>query len=114
MNDIVWSYRDNDFNTDRELVGYSVMASDGPIGQIDESSTEATGQWLVVDTGFWIFGKKRLIPAGTVTGIDHEGGTVVVNVSKDEIRSAPDFDKDDWNDEAKARHTDYYSGLDDR
>ena len=26
--------------------------------------------YLVVDTGFWIFGKKRLIPAGVVTHVD--------------------------------------------
>lgn len=112
MNDIVWSYRDNDFNTDKDLVGYSVMARDGSIGSIDESSTEATGQWLVVDTGFWIFGKKRLIPAGTVTGIDHEGKTVVVYVTKDQIKSAPDFDKDEWDEDARARHTDYYADID--
>ena len=49
-----------------DLVGYDVEATDGHIGKIDEASNEAAGQYLVVDTGFWIFGKKRLIPAGVV------------------------------------------------
>ena len=109
MSDTVWSYRDTTWSQDSDLVGYDVEATDGSIGKIDEASSEAAGQWLVVDTGFWIFGKKRLIPAGAVTGIDHDGKTVMVNLTKDQIKSAPDYDKDDWNDDARGRHTDYYT-----
>ena len=109
MSDTVWSYRDTTWNQDSDLVGYDVEASDGSIGKIDEASTEAAGQWLVVDTGFWIFGKKRLIPAGAVSGVDHDGKTVIVNMSKDQIKSAPDFDKDNWNDDSRRQHTDYYT-----
>ena len=114
MSDTVWSYRDTTWNQDSDLVGYDVEASDGSIGKIDEASTEAAGQWLVVDTGFWIFGKKRLIPAGTVSGVDHDGKTVIVNMSKDQIKSAPDFDKDDWNDDSRSQHTDYYTPYSER
>ena len=117
MSDTVWSYRDSTWSQDSDLIGYDVMASDGSIGKIDEASTEAAAQWLVVDTGFWIFGKKRLIPAGTVAGVDHHGRTVIVNMTKDEIKSAPDFEKDDWDEDARSRHADYYTpypGRDDR
>ena len=109
MSDTVWSYRDTTWSQDSDLVGYDVEATDGSIGKIDEASSEAAGQWLVVDTGFWIFGKKRLIPAGAVTGIDHDGKTVMVNLTKDQIKSAPDYDKDDWDDDSRSRHTDYYT-----
>ena len=34
--------------------------------------------YVVVDTGFWIFGKKRLIPAGVVSAVVHEDKTVHV------------------------------------
>ena len=105
----MWTYRDSTWTTTSDLVGYDVEATDGSIGKIDEASTEATGQWLVVDTGFWIFGKKRLIPAGAVTGVDHEAQTVMVNMSKDAIKAAPDYDKDDWGDDSRTRHTDYYT-----
>ena len=50
------------------MTGFDVEAIDGSIGKIDESSFEADNSHIVVDTGFWIFGKKRLIPAGAVTG----------------------------------------------
>ena len=107
--DIVWSYRDNDWIRDRDLVGYSVEASDGSIGSIDEASTDAAAQWLVVDTGFWIFGKRRLIPAGAVTGVDHEAERVMVNISKEQIKAAPDYDAAAWGEEARGRHAEYYT-----
>ena len=40
------------------LVGYDVEAIDGHIGKIDEATTETSRQYVVVDTGFWIFGKS--------------------------------------------------------
>lgn len=63
---------------------------------------------MVVDTGFWIFGKKRLIPAGAVTGVDHGEEKVHVSMAKDQVKDAPDYDSDDWNDDARSRHSDYY------
>ena len=47
----------------------------------------------MVDTGFWIFGKKRLIPAGVVTRVDHADRKVYVSMTKDQIKNAPDYDE---------------------
>jgi len=91
----VWLYRDTlrpSLNT-RNLIGYGVEATDGHIGKIDEASAETTRNYLVVDTGFWIFGKKRLIPAGVVTTVDHDKQQVFVAMTKDEIKQAPDYDE---------------------
>ena len=63
---------------------------------------------MVVDTGIWIFGKKRLIPAGAIMSVDHDSKSVHVAMSKDQIKSAPDYDRDDWDDSARTRHSDYY------
>jgi len=93
----VWTYRSTlsqDPAMIDKLVGYDVEASDGHIGKIDEASTETNRNYLVVDTGFWIFGKKRLIPAGVVTRIDHDSRNVYVTMTKDQIKNAPDFDAD--------------------
>ena len=70
-----------------------VEATDGSIGKIDESSVAAGQAYLVVDTGFWIFGKKRLIPAGVVQRLDDAAQKVYVSLSKNEIKGAPDFDE---------------------
>ena len=105
----MWDYRDSTWTDGGDLTGYDVEASDGSIGKVDKATNDVGNASIVVDTGFWIFGKKRLIPAGAVTGIDHDGRTVIVNLTKDEIKSAPDYDKDDWDDDSRGRHTDYYT-----
>ena len=48
-----------------------------------------------MDTGFWIFGKKRLIPAGVVSTVDHDSKSVHVNMTKEQIKSAPDYERAD-------------------
>jgi len=90
----MWSYRSDLTNHDRDLIGYDVEAVDGSIGKIDETSNDADHSHLVVDTGFWIFGKKRLIPAGVVSRVDATEQKVYVDITKEQIKSAPDFDPD--------------------
>ena len=114
MNDRIWSYRDHEWSEDRDLVGYEVEADGGSIGKVDEASTDASAQWLVVDTGFWIFGKKRVIPAGVVVGIDHESKRIVVSMTRDQVKAAPDYDDSDWAQEdtraqQRERHGEYYA-----
>ena len=94
-NQTVWDYRESlrtDLADQANLVGYDVVATDGDIGKIDQATTETSRQYLVVDTGFWIFGKKRLIPAGVVTRVDHGDRKVYVSMTKDQIKQAPDYD----------------------
>ena len=91
----MWDYRSDAGPVDRDIVGYDVEATDGHIGKIDESSYDAGQAFIVVDTGFWIFGKKRLIPAGVVQQIDHDDAKVFVTLAKEQIKQAPDFDERD-------------------
>jgi hypothetical protein len=105
----LWEYDVSTLRPDRDVVGYDVEASDGSIGKIDEASNDATSSYLVVDTGFWIFGKKRLIPAGVVRRVDDEERKVYVSMTKDQIKSAPDFDAQDRDD--RDRYEAYYGSL---
>ena len=91
----IWMYRETLGDTvgaERDLAGYDVQATDGSIGKIDKASNEAGRGFLVVDTGFWIFGKKRLIPVGVVPDVDHQARTVSVSMTKEQLKQAPDFD----------------------
>jgi hypothetical protein len=74
-----------------DLIGYQVLATDGEIGHIDHATDEIDAAAIVVDTGFWIFGKKRMIPAGVIDRIDAQDGSVRVRLTKDDIRHAPDY-----------------------
>ena len=89
----MWDYRADAGFDGQDIVGYNVEATDGGIGKIDESSVAAGKAYMVVDTGFWIFGKKRLIPAGVVQRVDDEARKVYVSLTKDQIKAAPDFDE---------------------
>ena len=76
-----------------DLTGFDVEATDGSIGKIDEATYDTGNACVIVDTGFWIFGKKRMIPAGTITEIDLDNQTARVNLTKEQIKSAPDYDE---------------------
>jgi hypothetical protein len=91
----MWDYQDGVGQAGRDVIGYDVEATDGGIGKIDEASDEAGSAYLVVDTGFWIFGKKRMIPAGVIERVDDQDRKVYVAMSKDDIKSAPDFSDQD-------------------
>jgi hypothetical protein len=88
----VWAYREASWAT-TDLTGFGVEALDGSIGKIDEASAEVGSSHLVVDTGPWIFGKKVLLPAGIVGGIDETDEKVFVYRTKEEIKNAPEYDE---------------------
>jgi len=105
----LWEYEVSVSRPERDVVGYDVEATDGSIGTIDEASNRAASSYLVVDTGFWIFGKKRMIPAGVITRVDDEEQKVFVAMTKDQIKSAPDFEERDRDD--RERYETYYGSL---
>lgn len=104
----LWNYRHDVEVVDAELVGFDVEATDGGIGTIDRASVAVDDAYLVVDTGFWILGKKRLIPAQAVKQINFETKVVYLDMSKDEVRDAPDLRADDGRPEPRAPFDDYY------
>ena len=51
----------------RNLTGYAVEATDGHIGNVGPMNDDDMARGcVIVDTGFWIFGKKRMVPAGAL------------------------------------------------
>jgi hypothetical protein len=94
----VWTYRERSklgtdmLGTGTDLTGYGVEALDGSIGKVDKATYDIAKSYLVVDTGPWIFGKKVMLPAGVVRQIDSDAELVYVNRTKDQIKSAPEFD----------------------
>ncbi|MFB7668246.1 PRC-barrel domain containing protein [Kitasatospora sp. NPDC056138] len=92
MSRSIWTHGENSgYEHGQDLVGYAVEAVDGRIGHVDRHSPEVGAAHLVVDTGAWIFGKRVLLPAGTVVRIDHPERIVHVDRSKEEIKAAPEY-----------------------
>ncbi|WDZ87376.1 PRC-barrel domain containing protein [Micromonospora cathayae] len=103
-----WRYRDESGVTGADLVGYQVEATDGSIGKIDEASHEVNASYLVVETGPWIFGRTVVLPAGTVSHVDHGTRTVHVDRSRDQIKAAPEYDATDRDPAFRNRLGGYY------
>jgi hypothetical protein len=92
-----------------DLTGFNVEARDGGIGKVDEATHEAGGSFVVVDTGPWIFGKKVMLPAGLIRDVDLDTETIFVDLTKDEIKNAPEFDEKRYRDESYRNELgDYY------
>ena len=107
----LWTYPETVGRMD--LTGFDVEAVDGSIGKVDEAAQDVGESYIVVDTGVWIFGKKALLPAGTVERVDRDEDKVYVDRTKDEIEHAPDFDKDHYReDDYRSTVGDYYAGRD--
>jgi hypothetical protein len=90
----IWVYRGG-LRSDVDLTGYDVEARDGSIGTVDEATNEVGSGYLIVDTGPWIFGKHVLLPAGVIDRIDTDERRVTVGRTRDEIKSAPEYDPQD-------------------
>jgi hypothetical protein len=100
----VWTWTERDTGDEQarpDVTGYAVEATDGHIGTIDEASFDEDARGcIVVDTGFWIFGKKRLIPAGLIQDVDWDEKVVTLSCTKDDVKGAPDLDETRKNDAA--------------
>ena len=91
----LWTYDETSLGVAADkanVIGYQVEALDGSIGKVDEATYDAGSAYIVVDTGPWIFGKKVMLPAGTIRSADHEEEKVFVNRTKEQIKDAPEFE----------------------
>jgi hypothetical protein len=106
----LWTYAGGTGTIDTDLSGFSVEALDGGIGKVDDATYDVGGSFIVVDTGPWIFGKKVLLPAGVIRDVDIDAETVFVNRTKDQIKNAPEFDKDTYHDDSYRGELSTYYG----
>ena len=105
----IWRYRSG-LEISSDLTGFSIEALDGGIGKVDESTIEAAGSFLVVDTGPWIFGKKVMLPGGVIDRVDYDTETVFVNRTKDQIKDSPEFDEKNYTSEGYRTELGNYYG----
>lgn len=78
-----------------ELQGYSIHATDGELGTVDEFyfDTETwTIRYLVVDTGHWLPGRRVLISPLSISGIERTAKRFSVRLTKEQVKNSPDID----------------------
>jgi hypothetical protein len=108
--DSVWDYRESTWTLDRDLVGYEVEAPDGRLGVVVRASSSTDAAYLVVDAVVATTG-LRLVPAGVVTSMHHDGRTVRVALTGAQLAAAPAYEDDALDDSVRAVHDHYFSNL---
>lgn len=112
MDTELWTYRGDMVTKSNEISGFSVEATDGGIGQIDQSSHETGAGYIVVDTGPWIFGKRVMIPAGAITDVDLDDQRVYLSLTKEQVKNSPLLDEDTpMDDDYRSQLGTYYESI---
>ncbi len=98
LSDFDSDYRNSAFGGN-EIKGLDVYAgtTDDKVGSVHDVLLDQTGRmrYLVVDTGFWIFGKKVLVPLGRCRfGQGMERVQAIGLTSKEQLETMPDYNDD--------------------
>ena len=105
------NYRQDIFGGD-DIKGYDVYATEGndKIGSVYDALIDESGsfRYFVIDTGFWVFGKKILVPMGKVQ-IDYDQHRIyVTGMTKQEVENMPEYNDNmtvDYDYEERVRNT---------
>jgi len=88
------NYRQEIFGGD-DIKGYDVYATEGneKIGSVYDALIDESGsfRYFVIDSGFWVFGKKVLVPMGQVQ-IDYDQHRIyITGMTKHEVENMPEY-----------------------
>jgi uncharacterized protein YrrD len=80
-----------------DITGYSIEARDGGIGRVDDILIDDKNwrvQYLVVDTGGFLPGRKILLAPQWIENFDLNDTSVQVDLSRETIENSPPYDPD--------------------
>ena len=110
-----WSERtdgDPHLRNSGNVIGYHIAATDGDIGHVEDFLVDDTTwaiRYMVVDTSNWWFGKKVLVSPGWVAGVDWNDSKLHVDMTREQIKNAPEYDPSELpRREYEMRLYDYY------
>lgn len=87
--------RDPHLRSTRDMTDYRIHALDGEIGHVDDFIFDDASwviRYIIVDTRNWWPGKKVLVSPEWISHISWEKSTVDVDLHRDTIKEAPDYD----------------------
>ena len=79
----------------KRVLKYTVQARDGDAGQVEDFLIDHenwTLQYLVVDTGNWLSGRKVLVSPSYVYQIDWAEAVVHVDLNQETVKNSPEYD----------------------
>lgn len=78
-----------------EVMGYHIEATDGEIGHVEDFIVDDESwviRYMIVDTVNWWPGKKVVVAPEWITGVSWTNSRVSVNLSREKIKNAPEYD----------------------
>jgi sporulation protein YlmC with PRC-barrel domain len=89
---------DRHLRSTQEVTGYNILATDGEIGHVEDfiidDETWAIRYLIIATTNFWP-GKKILVSPQWIKSVSWDTREVVVALSREKIRNAPEYVEDD-------------------
>ena len=93
------SGNDPHLRSTQALVGYHLQSSDGEVGHVIDFIVHEKS-WaichLIVETGHWYSGKEIAIAPKHIQSISYEESKVFLNVTKEAILDAPEYEVPPW------------------
>lgn len=89
---------DSNLRSSKNVTGHTIQAIDDTIGHVDDfiiDDESWTIRYLVLDTKNFLPGKKVVISPEWIDRISWEDSKVFVNLNREAIENAPEFDKDE-------------------
>ena len=86
---------DSHLRSSKEVIGYEIMATDGPIGSVENFVFDDKSwaiRYIVVDTRKWLRGKHVLLSPEWIDGVSWSEHEVYVKVTRDAIQTSPEYD----------------------
>jgi len=90
---------DPHLRSSREVIGYSIEASDGEIGHVEDFIIEDESwiiRYMIIDTRKWLHwlpgGKKVLVAPTWIHRVDWSESKVYVDLTRDQVKNSPEFD----------------------
>ncbi len=96
----VWSLPDEVTYAGGDVVGYLVAGGDGVIGTVLKASTEPGRSYLILSARPWLDVTMVMLPAGLIERVDRDQQSIAVDVRRDDVRRAPAFAADRYQDGA--------------
>ena len=78
-----------------DVIGYHLRTTSDSVGHLEDFLVDDASwsiRYIVVDTRSWSPGKHVVIPPQWISGLDWADKTVVVDVARDMVQGAPEYD----------------------
>ncbi len=86
---------DDHLRSVQEVTGYHIQETDDKVGDVVDFIVDDETwiiQYMVVDTGNWLPGKKVLVPPAWIDSVDWAESKVRVALTREQVKDSPEYD----------------------